>query len=263
MIHWSAAAFGIVLYLVPFVVIAAMSHEPLYVLLGVGLFAVLMASVSIHELAHMYAARYRGRQSYFFYLWWLGGMSVYSAHPTSPDHLSNAIIAVAGPMVHIPLTLLFLAVSVAAHHGGAPFSPPPGGAGTVVACLWADYSWVTQLILMGVNLLMPAYPLDCSKIAVAVLMLRGMEPNRVATLVAYSTFACGGLVVLVEVALVATSGFSVGAFAPLVFVAFLVVSGLQLLRLARAGAASSHPLFRPQPPPAAEPQKWDPTRAQP
>lgn len=133
---------------------------------GPGLFG----TVVVHEVGHLIAATRRGAQPVEILLWPLGGLAVVADAATDPR--GRLAIAAAGPATHVPMALAWLALAAAA------------GAGGWFGALFRYLFWLN--VSMGAfNLCVPCFPLDCSQIACAAMVLRGKGPSETATCLVY------------------------------------------------------------------------------
>lgn len=198
--------------------------------LNLGILVVLVVSILCHEIGHALAARSVGGRAKEIVLWPLGGYAV----TTNPGGFREAIwITLAGPLTHIPLSILFALAAVAV---GLPasweiFNPLsyPQGAETYWTYLFAE-SAKLQLWLILLNLFVPAYPLDCGRIVANVLLWRGKSPRLVSTVLLFMTVA----------AAVAVLVFLRSFF----FAAFLLYTAWPLYQARRDGQLARHPLFQ-------------------
>ncbi len=148
-------------------------------LAAIGLFL----SVLIHELGHALTARAYGVQTREITLWLLGGVAQLERIPRSRG--TEAVIAIAGPIVSVLLAVLF----------GALRGLVPAGAGQFLL----GYLSFINLSLALFNLL-PALPLDGGRILRSLLALYKpyLEATRTATAVSkVLAFALGLLGLLV------------------------------------------------------------------
>lgn len=129
----------------------------------------LFASVTLHEFGHITAARRYGIATPTVLLTPIGGLAQIARMPANPRQ--ELVIALAGPLVTLVLTLLLvgglvLAGDAAALLPGTPDDVP----------LWTSLAWA-NLILLVFNLI-PAFPMDGGRVLRALLagrigMVRG------------------------------------------------------------------------------------------
>jgi Zn-dependent protease len=181
---------GVAVYLHVFFVLSALLslafllREPDLLSAGLMLVAVLLVSVTLHEVGHSLAALRVGGKVDAVVLGPMGGL----ISPRVPDEPEiHLFVALAGPIVHLMLAVLAAAVLAAAGNTQLlgllnPFATPqdlvePGSTGIVAAKLSLWLNW----ILMLLNLL-PAYPFDGGPILRAMLWpALGRRTARVVT----------------------------------------------------------------------------------
>ena len=136
------------------------------VLRGFGLFCVLFAAVVVREIARLLVAAWLGLKLRAILLLPIGGMFAY-ANPESQEIASQGTgqfaLAAAGPLANgltaLALTALFLGASANFNITGQPWISP--------ACLLRSMIWMQAGL--GALHLLPAYPLDCGRIARTIL----------------------------------------------------------------------------------------------
>ncbi|MHA1165865.1 MAG: site-2 protease family protein [Alphaproteobacteria bacterium] len=116
----------------------------------------LFASIVLHELAHSVVARAFGMEIKGITLWLLGGVAEMADEPPNPK--AEFLMAIAGPIMSVFLSLLFFTV-------GAFFGV--GGDMTPIGAIF-QYLGTLNLILAVFNLI-PAFPLDGGRVARAAL----------------------------------------------------------------------------------------------
>ena len=168
---------GVAVYLHVFFVLSALLAlafllpDPDLLSTGLMLMAVLLVSVTIHEVGHSLAALRVGGKVDAVVIGPVGGL----ISPRVPDEPEiHLFVALAGPIVHLMLAVVAAAVLAAANNTQLlgllnPFATPqdlvePGGTGIIAAKLTLWLNW----ILMLLNLL-PAYPFDGGPILRAML----------------------------------------------------------------------------------------------
>jgi Zn-dependent protease len=181
---------GVAVYLHVFFVVTALlafaflRPDPDLLAAGLMLVAVLLVSVTLHEVGHSLAAIRVGGKVDAVVLGPVGGL----ISPRVPDEPEiHLFVALAGPIVHLLLAVAAAAVLAAAGNTQLigllnPFATPkdliePGGTGIIAAKLTLWLNW----ILMLLNLL-PAYPFDGGPILRAMLWpALGRRTARVVT----------------------------------------------------------------------------------
>jgi Zn-dependent protease len=158
-----------------------------------AILGILLASALLHELAHSLTDRRLGGRGDLILLWPLGGL----AHATHQDARSDLIVAAAGPLASLALSVAIWPAIVI--HGAAdwsllnPLALPVEDSwlGGLKLALWLNW------LLAVVNLL-PAYPLDGGRLLRAGLTV-GLGPK-------------GAAVLTVRIAQVTALGLWVGAW---------------------------------------------------
>jgi len=173
--------------------------------LGTGYTAIALACliglVLLHEFGHCFACRWVGGEADRIVLLPFGGLAL-----TRPpfDWRSNLITTLGGPAVHIallPVTIgLLLAMGLGAHILFPPFAPGQVltsqefvASSTAMHYLKAGAWWLyyVNLVLLALNLLVPAYPLDGGRVLQA-LLWRRTGPTRALEITAVVGFIAGG-----------------------------------------------------------------------
>jgi len=196
----------------------------------------LLITVLIHELGHVLAARKCGCTADHILLWPLGGLA-FIGGAVGPK--AQIFISAAGPATHLPM-LGAWALLLAVLHGQVTLS---------LSGLFYDrdfFSLVciamlnTNVAMLLFNLLVPCFPLDCSRILASMLLL-WMEPGK----------AAGVVVVCSVIALVVLVGLSIWSYAEgsaalslnLVLAFWLAMQTWRLHRSRLQGELASDPLF--------------------
>mmetsp|Transcript_36717 Transcript_36717/g.84728 ORF Transcript_36717/g.84728 Transcript_36717/m.84728 type:complete len:328 (+) Transcript_36717:54-1037(+) len=196
----------------------------------------LLVTVLIHELGHVLAARRCGCATDHILLWPLGGLA-FIGGSTGPKE--QMLIAGSGPATHLPmlgawsLPLALMGRLTLSTHG-----------------LYYDLDFFalvciamlnTNLVMMCFNLLVPCFPLDCSRILASLLLLRGFEPGQAAQVI----IICSGVALVAVVVLSVWSYMHNHASASmnLVLAAWLAVQTWRLHRSRLQGNLASNPLF--------------------
>lgn len=139
---------------------------PLQWLLGVGVSALFVVSVLVHELAHALVGRRRGVATTSVTLGLVGGLAPPSIEATRPgDELA---IAVAGPLVSLAIGAVLLPASLGLSVA-APAIGPLAGALFVVGAL---------NVMVGLASLLPGLPLDGGRVVRALAWRRTGDRDR-------------------------------------------------------------------------------------
>jgi len=134
----------------------------IWMILFVILDGILFFSVLLHELGHCAATRMVGGDVDSILLWPLGGLA-YVGHAGGPK--KEILISLAGPITHIPQILIWGFVLVATygfHNIGywyAPIQDNENFSRNVI-----EGAFFQQLLLIILNLFVPAYPLDGGRV---------------------------------------------------------------------------------------------------
>ena len=200
-------------------------------------------AVLVHEIAHIVMARKRGQEPQSILLWPLGGFN-FVARGIGCEPKDDLFIALAGPLSHIPMGLLWLFVDLIvekAEYGTVKHI-------NLFAIRNADNSFAGALfsglvnmnvVLFLINLFVPAYPVDCSRIFTTTLMMYGFGPQGIATFGALLGIICGILAILWGAGVAAAH---YNSFI-LVLGILILLSSLDLAIFAFQGRADEHPLF--------------------
>lgn len=167
-------------YLWPvFVVLSALSGlsvSPIYACYSFVLGGpILFGSVLIHEFGHAYMALRLGGKVDKILLWPLGGLAYISFFGDSSPY-SDALIAIAGPLTHIPMVLLWILLMYCTNHGEVTLD---------LQLSWGEDFWISlcagaiavQISLFCFNLI-PAFPLDGGRLFGAWMSYKGIDRNR-------------------------------------------------------------------------------------
>jgi Zn-dependent protease len=207
--------------------------------LGLVLYGpLLFGSVFLHELGHCLAAKKVGGCSEDMLLWPLGGLAFYCKVPSV---LSDLKVAVAGPLTHIPLILLSLALLSCVNKGSVEYDEIPSLKSNFFAVLCWDFM-MFNIMMIAFNLFIPCYPLDGGKIFIDTLLLRGVTNERAAQITVFVSvpifLLVGGLGLFLIL-----SGNPAGLLTVCVAL-FFARAVWDLHRMQKSGTLNQHPLFR-------------------
>ncbi|OLQ11488.1 CDP-diacylglycerol--glycerol-3-phosphate 3-phosphatidyltransferase [Symbiodinium microadriaticum] len=196
----------------------------------------LLITVLIHELGHVLAARKCGCTADHILLWPLGGLA-FIGGAVGPK--AQIFISAAGPATHLPM-LGAWALLLAVLHGRVTLSLSGLFYERDFFSLLCIAMLNTNVAMLLFNLLVPCFPLDCSRILASVLLF-WMEPGK----------AAGVVVVCSVIALVVLVGLSVWSYAErsaalslnLVLAFWLAMQTWRLHRSRLQGDLASDPLF--------------------
>eukprot|EP00597_Dinobryon_sp_UTEXLB2267_P002767 CAMPEP_0170075036 /NCGR_PEP_ID=MMETSP0019_2-20121128/12241_1 /TAXON_ID=98059 /ORGANISM="Dinobryon sp., Strain UTEXLB2267" /LENGTH=284 /DNA_ID=CAMNT_0010285739 /DNA_START=515 /DNA_END=1369 /DNA_ORIENTATION=- len=139
---------------------------------------ILFSTVLIHELGHCAMAVYLGGSVEKILLWPLGGLASIDSANYSHQPLNDAIVAIAGPLTHIPQIAIWASLMYIMNHGKVALEwQLNNGSFDFLLSLFAAAISI-QLALFFFNLL-PAYPLDGGKILASSLAYFQWERIRV------------------------------------------------------------------------------------
>lgn len=153
----------------------------------------LLITVLVHELGHVIAAKRCGCTADHILLWPLGGLAFIGGAVKPKEQI---LISGSGPATHLPMLGLWAGL-LALLHGSVTLSTHG---------LWIDSNFGsltciamlnTNIVMLLFNLLVPCFPLDCSRILASLLLLRGLDPGHAARIIVIcSVIALAGVVVL-------------------------------------------------------------------
>ena len=216
----------------------------------------LWITVTVHELGHAWAASRCGAAPQELLLWPLGGLLSVAVDGQTPRE--RFLIAVSGPLTHIPMTLLwvFLAWAFAGFHDDGELAE--GWYQRKVAEKYG-WDWFEELaltmyhmnILMALfNSIVPCWPLDGAVMAVSIGLMCGKPQDKVAAYCIYAS-AFFGLVIfgygLYE--LITGRGGAMWVFMG----AWIAQQTYLLFKERKEGRIDAHPLFATPAPRAARP----------
>lgn len=191
-------------------------------------------------------ARAVGGTASHILLWPLGGLA-FIGH--TAGRLADIVVAVAGPLTHIPMFVGWLLLNIAAIKGHPEanmglWNVYVDAEGSYWTFMWKNIcteAMVMNLMMFLFNLLVPAYPLDGGRVLANALIMGKVDPNKAAKI-------CVGITWLVSFAIVIYG--VVCYFQKIPGVTFLILvptwlsyQSYKLWRLAIKGEATKHPLF--------------------
>ncbi|CAJ1339048.1 unnamed protein product [Effrenium voratum] len=196
-----------------------------------------LITVLAHELGHVIAARRCGCSADHILLWPLGGLAFIGGSAQPKEQM---LISASGPATHLPMMGLW-ALILLLLHGSVTLSTKGLWIEDNFGSLLCIAMLNTNLVMMLFNLLVPCFPLDCSRILASLLLLRGCDPPTAAkAIVACSMLALVGVVVL------SVWSYLTNHASASLNVILAMWLGLQTWRLHQArlqGQLSSDPLF--------------------
>ena len=232
----------------------------------------LWETVLIHELGHAFAGWLIGGHTNRILLWPLGGLAFTQPPPTlnnadgdKEKRKNQIIISIGGPLTHIPHMILYAFLLIWYCSTSTPYSPTTcpynslGGKnpfnswdifwqqiivtncdGEGGLCFWYDFlmlSFMLNFWLFIINLFVPAFPLDGSRVFVSCL-LNKYNVDKTAIIYCWITGITAAISIIIGAVLFRSNTmlFFIGIWA-----AFQVY---QMVMFIRAGEARHHPLFR-------------------
>ena len=200
-------------------VIAMGSFDGLYHF-GLSLFycVVLFGTVLVHELGHCWATRNVGGVVSHILLWPLGGLAYINLDASSAK--GDLWVAAAGPLTHIPMGLIWLMLSAIT-------------SGFVKDLAW-EALWI-NVYLFAFNLLIPAYPMDASRILTSTLAICGVSVSAASIVVI-------GLSMIMSTALL-VYGFWLVQLLPVFVGSYTMAETYKIYALLRAGQIHHPPSF--------------------
>lgn len=135
---------------------------------------ILLITVVIHELGHSAMAVYRGGSVDKILIWPLGGLAFINSSTYDEEPLSNALVAVAGPLTHIPQIIVWGSLMYTISWGAVRLTWP---------LRWDCYDFLMSIFAAAMTMqialfcfnLLPAYPLDGGKLLSALLSYFGWQ----------------------------------------------------------------------------------------
>mmetsp|Transcript_32991 Transcript_32991/g.60442 ORF Transcript_32991/g.60442 Transcript_32991/m.60442 type:complete len:288 (+) Transcript_32991:105-968(+) len=195
-------------------------------------FAVLFGTVLLHEFGHCAGAKMVGGRVERILLWPLGGLAFCSS---GGGHWKNLVVAVAGPLTHVPQ----YAVWWVGHRAAITYTE---SAFLTDVCI---HAMSLQISLAIFNLFVPVYPLDCSRVIMAFCGMCGFSAACTAQFMVLLSVSCMGLIVANMFHWVAVPYLPSG-YSPmmLLVLAWLGYQTYQLGASVCRSDISAHPLFK-------------------
>lgn len=163
--------------------LSALPHGSLAVLLAVLVAGPLtLLTVLTHELGHVLAAKRCGCSTDHILLWPLGGLAFIGlgSQVGPKGHMG---IAAAGPATHLPMLGLWLGLLAVFNGGKLTLSTNGMYLDTHFVALLCVAMLNNNIAMLLFNLLVPCFPLDCSRILASALLLCGLEPGKAAQVI--------------------------------------------------------------------------------
>jgi len=200
-------------------------------------FLALFLTVLLHELGHCLGAKLVGGKVQRILLWPLGGLAFCSSGGGAWGDLG---VALAGPVTHLPQWLMWRSLHIGAVAGAASI----GFLGPVLVVLCVS-AMTMQIALVAFNLLLPVYPLDCSKVIISVCRICGASSISAALLMCCLSMICIIGIVASMFGFLEFPFFGAG-HNPLavMLVCWMAFQTYQLLAQVRQHDVREHPLFR-------------------
>lgn len=202
---------------------------------------ILFATILLHEMGHAFMAMQLGGEVRQILIWPLGGLTYVSFFGDSNPR-ADALIAVAGPLTHIPQ---FLAWSVAMYvsTGGTVVLSWPIDWGYNFWLALCSASMLLQITLFIFNLI-PAYPLDGGRLLGALLSWLDFNRNTVFKVTAFVGSIFGWFFLFEGLRSTSSASFTIYSSGNEMAVgAFILMNCLELWVLGAREAATQHPGF--------------------
>jgi len=247
------------------VVLASLQYVstfPLYIVLTIILYGpVLIISLLVHLRGHLWMSRHlfgsESRHNNIIILWpfaeykYCDASSIISSsseeeEEEEEEQIRGSIrddikISIAGPIMHIPLCLLWFAMYAAVNNGDVSdfiSNDPQDFFSTLFrqACLM-------NLLIMWLNIFIPTYPLDGARILTSTMLLMGVALNKAALLTCFVSFLisvalfCWSLYVFVD------DGVGGTGILTILLSFFIFAECRRVYRCIVNGSLRQHPLF--------------------
>lgn len=166
--------------------------------MGLGFAALSMGAlflvVLLHEFGHCFACRRVGGEADEILLWPLGGLAMCNPPRT---WRANLVTTLGGPAVNVALLpILAGGLALAGHADAILFNPlhPLVSLGAFDAWWKVGLWWLhyTNAVILGFNMLVPMFPMDCGRVLHA-LLWRRVGPRRATELTVIVGLATAGV----------------------------------------------------------------------
>jgi len=213
-------------------------NVPMYLLTKAVGIIILFSTVLIHELGHSYMAIYVGGTVSKILLWPFGGLAYCGFHR---DYKRQLAVSFAGPVVHIPLFLMFYGawfLTTSIECGALNFNPFASYYDPAKCFLpnVLNQAMALQVYLMAFNLLLPVYPLDGGKIFICMI---GLSCNPGVNTLANICISVSSVLTLCLLGLCVWRWNWMGIFLSL----WIAVQIYQMISMKYQGRIREHPLF--------------------
>lgn len=204
-------------------------------------FLILFFTILLHELGHCAGAKVVGGKVQRILLWPLGGLA-FCGHGGGPK--SDLLVALAGPATHVPQYFAWRSLSIVT---AGTLAVHLGTLGPVVTSLCAQAMSI-QILLAAFNLLVPCYPLDCSRVVISLCQLAGASANSAAMFMCCLSALCISILIASVAGIVHIPYLAIG-YHPLniLLICWMAYQTYQLYCQVRENEVNSHPLFACQP----------------
>jgi len=199
---------------------------------------ILFLTVLIHELGHSYMAIYVGGTVSKILLWPFGGLAYCGFHR---DYKRQLAVSLAGPIVHIPLFLMFYGIwflTASSECGGFNFNPFISNYDPVNCFLpnVLNQAMALQVYLVAFNLFLPVYPLDGGKIFICLI---GLSCNPAVNTLANVCISVSSVLTLGLLGVCIWRWNFMGIFLSL----WIALQIYQMISMKQQGRIREHPLF--------------------
>ncbi|CAK0844595.1 unnamed protein product [Prorocentrum cordatum] len=198
-----------------------------------------LLTVLVHELGHVLAARRCGCTPDSILLWPLGGLALIDASAIGPRQ--QIVISGAGPATHLPMIAIWMALMAATNDGQVTTSTAGMSFEHHFIALVCVAMLLNNIGMFLFNLLIPCFPLDCSQIILASMLLCGSEVGTAAMVMVGLSAP-----ILVILAGIGIYGYFTGTPSATLHIMLAVWLGAQSWKLHQArleGRLASYPLF--------------------
>jgi len=243
------------------VVLASLQYVstfPLYIVLTIILYGpVLIISLLVHARGHLRMTRHlfgsesRHNNNTIIILWPFGEYNCDALSSSGEEEEEQQIIrgsirddikiSIAGPIMHIPLCLFWFAMYAAVNNGNVSdfISYDPQGFFSTLfrqACLM-------NLLIMWLNIFIPTYPLDGSRILTSTMLLMGVALNKAALLTCFVSFLISIALFCWSVYVFADDGVGGTGILTILLSFFIFAECRRVYRCIVNGTLRQHPLF--------------------
>jgi len=204
---------------------------------------ILLITIIIHELGHSLVTLKLGGRVGGIVLWPLGGFAL--CGPTDKGANGDFLVAIAGPLMHIPQSLVWFVLYLATFNGLSNFTmnltlkeieSTQGFFSSL-----CEQAIFMNIVLFCFNLLIPAYPLDGGRCLASLLIMGGAGLESAAYTTSIASMVIGFLLLSYGVLSVIFGNF--GGILLIFISIFILFEGKRLYDLTKSGKVKEHPIF--------------------